>query len=49
MRKYCEEAVKYGDVTEDVMIPSKRIVVILNPAANKKSAEKTVRNYILIK
>lgn len=44
MRQYCEEAAKYGDViVDDVTVPPKRILVILNPAANKKSAEKPVR------
>lgn len=46
MRQYCEEAAKYGDViVDDVTVPPKRILVILNPAANKKSAEKPFQKY----
>lgn len=42
MRSYCEEAVRYGDVSIIAQAKPKRILVILNPAANKRSAEKTV-------
>jgi acylglycerol kinase len=39
MRSYCEEARKYGDVTGGVNSNLKKVVVILNPAANKRNAE----------
>lgn len=45
MRCYCEEAAQYGDVTQDALVPPKRILVILNPTANKRSAEETVEKY----
>lgn len=42
MRKYCEEAVAYGNVPEPVTAKQKKILVILNPVANKKSATESV-------
>lgn len=45
MRVYCEEAAKYGDITINAQADPKRVLVILNPAANKKSAEKQFEKY----
>lgn len=42
MRKYCEEAMAYGDVAEPVTAKQKKVLVILNPVANKKSASESV-------
>lgn len=42
MRKYCEEAVTYGDVGESVTAKQKQVLVILNPVADKKSAAESV-------
>lgn len=36
MRAYCEEAVKYGD-TPAIIGQPRKITVVLNPAANKRS------------
>lgn len=45
MREYCEEAEKHGDLIQYVTVPHKKVLVILNPAANKKSAEKNFEKY----
>lgn len=42
MRKYCDEAMKYGDVAEPVMAKQKKVLVILNPVADRKSASESV-------
>lgn len=42
MRKYCEEAASYGDVGEPVTAKPKKVLVILNPVADKKSASESV-------
>lgn len=42
MRKYCEEAMSYGDVGEPVTAKQKKVLVILNPVADKKSAAESV-------
>lgn len=42
MRAYCEEARQYGDELQNVMYPNKSLVVVLNPAADKKNAEESV-------
>lgn len=34
MRAYCEEALKYGEVSHPLMDDHRHITVILNPAAN---------------
>lgn len=43
MRQYCAEAVAYGNVPEPVK-PTKQILLLLNPTANKRTALKTVWN-----
>lgn len=43
MRKYCQEAMAYGDVGEPVTAKQKKVLVILNPVADKKSAVDSVR------
>lgn len=42
MRAYCEEAKQYGDELQNVLYPNKKLVVVLNPAADKKNAEESV-------
>lgn len=42
MRSYCEEARNYGDEIQNYMYPNKKIMVVLNPAADKKNAEESV-------
>lgn len=42
MRKYCEEAVSYGDTPQPVTAKQKTVLVILNPVADKKSASESV-------
>lgn len=42
MRRYCDEAMKYGDVPEPVTTKQKNVLVILNPVADKKSASESV-------
>ncbi len=43
MRKYCDEAMTYGNVGEPVTAKQKKVLVILNPVADKKSAAESVR------
>jgi len=45
MREYCTEASKYGDQLLPLPHEPKRIVVILNQAANKKSAKDNFEKY----
>jgi len=45
MRKYCEEATAYGDVAEPVTAKQKKVLVILNPVADKKSASESFEKY----
>ncbi|XP_055378965.1 acylglycerol kinase, mitochondrial, partial [Condylostylus longicornis] len=45
MRGYCEEALKYGDTIIGPITPPKKLLVLLNPAADKRSAEKNFQNY----
>ena len=42
MRDLCTEASKYGDGTIPALVHPKKVVVIVNPAANKRSAQKAV-------
>lgn len=42
MRHYCAEASIYGDKTQPAQKPFEKIIVILNPFADKKSATDTV-------
>ncbi|XP_055708178.1 acylglycerol kinase, mitochondrial [Phlebotomus papatasi] len=45
MREYCLEASVSGDATASVSQPPKRVLVLLNPAANRRSAEETFKKY----
>ncbi|XP_055538654.1 acylglycerol kinase, mitochondrial [Wyeomyia smithii] len=45
MRYYCTEASKYGDVTTRIDKPLPKILVLLNPAANRKSSEEDFHDY----
>lgn len=42
MRTYCEEAEAFGKATEPSAAPLKKVLVILNPTANRRSAQKSV-------
>lgn len=42
MRHYCAEASIHGDKTQPAHQPFPKIIVILNPVADKKSAADTV-------
>lgn len=43
MRRYCEDASRYGDISQAALQPFSNVLVILNPIADKKSAVSTVR------
>jgi acylglycerol kinase len=45
MRSYCEEAKKYGDAPAPVTSNLKKVLVLLNPAANKRNAEEDFTDY----
>ncbi|XP_031640699.1 acylglycerol kinase, mitochondrial [Contarinia nasturtii] len=45
MRHYCAEASIYGDKTQAALQPFAKIIVILNPVADKKSATDTFEKY----
>lgn len=42
MRDYCGDALIYGDKTQPAHQPFPKIIVILNPVADKKSSSDTV-------
>lgn len=42
MRHYCAEASIYGDRTQPANQPFPKVIVILNPVADRKSAADTV-------
>lgn len=42
MRHHCAEAVIYGDKSQPAHLPFGKVIVILNPIADKKSATDTV-------
>lgn len=42
MRQYCADASIYGDKTQPAQQPFPKIIVILNPVADRKSAADTV-------
>lgn len=42
MRDYCADASIYGDKTQPAHQPFPKIIVILNPVADKKSSSDTV-------
>lgn len=42
MTKYCQEAAQYGDLTQPAGQPFNKVLVLLNPTADKRSAAKTV-------
>uniref|UniRef100_A0A336LLJ1 Acylglycerol kinase, mitochondrial n=1 Tax=Culicoides sonorensis TaxID=179676 RepID=A0A336LLJ1_CULSO len=45
MRKYCSEATQYGEQLLPIPQEPKRLIVILNPAANKKKAKESFEEY----
>lgn len=45
MREYCTEATQYGEQLLPLPQEPKRLIVILNPAANKKKAKETFESY----
>lgn len=45
MREYCTEAKKYGDVRAPIGAVMKKVLVILNPAANKRKAEDSFEKF----
>ena len=45
MRVYCKEAALYGEERISVQTPLKRVLVLLNPAANKKGSEELFSDY----
>ncbi|XP_055606355.1 acylglycerol kinase, mitochondrial [Uranotaenia lowii] len=45
MRHYCSEASKYGDVTTTLDKKLQKTLVLLNPAANRKSSEEDFHDY----
>lgn len=42
MREYCAEAATYGDVTQPANKRFEKVLVILNPMADKRSSTETV-------
>lgn len=45
MRTYCLEAKEYGAVQGPVTTKLKKVLVLLNPAANKRNAEENFNEY----
>lgn len=45
MREYCTEAKKYGDMTAPVTATMKKVLVVLNPVANRRSCEENFESY----
>lgn len=45
MRVYCKEAAVYGESKISIDTPLKRVLVLLNPAANKKGSEELFTDY----
>lgn len=45
LRDYCTEARKYGDVKVGINAQMKKVLVILNPAANKKQCEEDFNTF----
>lgn len=45
MRDYCLEAKKYGEMKAPVSAKLKKVLVVLNPAANKRNAEDDFEKY----
>lgn len=45
MRDYCTEAKKYGEIKAPVTTKLKKVLVILNPAANKRNAEEEFNEF----
>lgn len=45
MREYCTEARKYGDMKAPITATLKKVLVVLNPAANKRKAEENFESY----
>lgn len=46
MSRYCQEAGQYGDMTHPAGKPFSKVLVLLNPVADKRSAAKTVSQTI---
>lgn len=47
MIRYCQEAKQYGEVPHSAQKPFNKVLVLLNPAADKRSAAATVSfNYV---
>lgn len=42
MREYCAEASKYGDITQPASKQFGKVLVVLNPMADKRSSTKLV-------
>lgn len=45
MRDYCTEASKYGDQPYPVAVPLKKIIILINPSANQRSAKKKFEEF----
>lgn len=45
MRDYCTEAMKYGDAKMPVNGRLKKVLVVLNPAANRRGCEEYFDDY----
>lgn len=45
MRDYCTEACKYGDQPYPVAVPLKKIIILINPSANQRSAKKKFEEF----
>ncbi|XP_048507133.1 acylglycerol kinase, mitochondrial isoform X2 [Athalia rosae] len=45
MRRYCEDAVRYGDMPLPTQLKPRHVTVILNPAANKRKAKDLLEKY----
>lgn len=42
MRSYCDEAAQYGSLTEPTAARLQNVLIILNPTANRRGAQKAV-------
>lgn len=45
MREFCSEAKKYGDLRAPITATLRKVLVVLNPAANKRKAEENFESY----
>lgn len=46
MTRYCQEAAQYGDQIQPASKPFSKVLVVLNPVADKRSAAKAVSLHI---